>query len=108
MPFAGKFADNPGKKLERGLLTIGKREPANAIATMCENYLCNRVVLDRLDRGRVLRSANLVNYESTPGRMGTVPQSRPRSRIQRAPGRATLVLLAHTRIARAPGPVSVR
>lgn len=40
-------------------------------------------------------SRNLLNYESTPGRIGTVPQNWPGSRIQRAHDRATLVMLAH-------------
>ena len=37
----------------------------------------------------------LLNYESTPGRIGTVPQNWPGSRIQPAHDRATLVMLAH-------------
>jgi hypothetical protein len=37
----------------------------------------------------------LLNYETTPGRVGSVAQSWPDSRIQRASGRATLVMLAH-------------
>jgi hypothetical protein len=37
----------------------------------------------------------LWTYESTPGDVGAVPRSWPGSRIQRAPGRATLVMLAH-------------
>ena len=37
----------------------------------------------------------LLNYETAPGRSGAVAQSWPGSRIQRTPGRATLVMLAH-------------
>jgi hypothetical protein len=42
-----------------------------------------------------LGSRTLLNYESRPGRIGTVPQNWPGSRIQRAHHRATLVMLAH-------------
>lgn len=42
-------------------------------------------------------SRSLLNYESTPGRIGTVPQNWPGSRIQLAHDRATLVMLAHPR-----------
>ena len=37
----------------------------------------------------------MLNYENTPGPIGAVAQSWPGSRIHRAPGRATLVMLAH-------------
>ena len=40
---------------------------------------------------------NLLSYESTPGPAGAVPQSWPRSQIQRANDRPTLVMLAHPR-----------
>ncbi len=39
----------------------------------------------------------VLDYESSPGRIGTVPQSWPGSRIHRATDRITLVMLAHPR-----------
>ena len=40
---------------------------------------------------------SLLSYESTPGRVGAVPQSWPHSQIERANDRPTLVMLAHPR-----------
>jgi len=39
----------------------------------------------------------MTTYETTPGRIGTIPQGWPESRIHRATDRMTLVMLAHPR-----------